>query len=54
MEALGVWLGVDPAGFQTDVVHPTSVGRWKKQLTTQQIDQILSIAGGNMERLRYL
>jgi hypothetical protein len=54
LTALGKWLGVDPAGFNWEDVHATSVGNHKSDLTRSELDEFMEIAGPTMTRLGYL
>jgi hypothetical protein len=54
LEELGESLGVDPAGFNSEGVRITSVGKYRRGLSTEQIDRIMAIAGPKMERLGYV
>lgn len=48
------WLGVDPAGFQVELLSTKSIGKHKKGLTPEEIKTVMAIAGPTMERLGYL
>ncbi len=54
LSALGDWLEVDPAGFSTEEVRASSVGKYKTSLSSEEIDQVLEIAGPTMQSLGYL
>lgn len=47
-------IGVDPAGFPTDMINPGSIGKFGKGLTSEELDTVLAVAGPTMERLGYL
>lgn len=47
-------IGVDPAGFPTDMIDPGSIGKYKKGLTPEELDTVMEVAGPTMERLGYL
>lgn len=50
---LGAWLGVDPAGFDEQMLRPTSVGNYQKILTDGELAEIMAVAGPTMARLGY-
>jgi len=45
---------VDPAGFPTKMVQNTSIGKYKRELTDDEMATVMEIAGPTMERLRYI
>ena len=47
-------LGLDPAGFPTDMINPGSIGKYKKGLTPEELETVMAIAGPTMARLGYL
>ncbi len=47
-------IGVDPAGFPTDMIDPGSIGKYRKGLTSEELDTVMEVAGPTMERLGYL
>jgi hypothetical protein len=47
-------LGLDAAGFPTDMINPSSIGKYEKGLTPEELDTVLKVAGPTMERLGYL
>ena len=47
-------IGVDPAGFPTDMINPGSIGKYQKGLTPEELETVMEIAGPTMERLGYL
>ncbi|WP_420643240.1 sulfotransferase family protein [Candidatus Leptofilum sp.] len=47
-------IGVDPAGFPTDMINPGSIGKYKKGLTPEELETVMEVAGQTMERLGYL
>lgn len=53
LEALGARLGVDPQGFRRQIVHSRSVGKYRQGLSTQELRDIITIAGPTMERYGY-
>ncbi|GJM40488.1 MAG: hypothetical protein DHS20C20_07700 [Ardenticatenaceae bacterium] len=48
------WLGVDPAGFQKELLSTESIGKHKKGLTPDELETVMQVAGPTMERLGYL
>jgi hypothetical protein len=46
-------LGLDLAGFPTDMINPSSIGKYKKGLTPEELDTVMAVAGSTMERLGY-
>ena len=54
LEALGRWLGVDPAGFQRKMIPDTSSGKHKKRLSEKELATVMEIAGPTMARLVYI
>jgi len=53
LEALGGWLGVDPDGFPVHLVRETSIGKYKKTLSSENLKIVEEIAGPTMKRLGY-
>jgi hypothetical protein len=51
---LAEYLGVELDGFRFDRVDNNRVGKYRGALTSEQIDQILNIAGSKMRILSYL
>ena len=47
-------IGVDPAGFPTDMIDPGSIGKYKKGLTPEELEAVMQVAGPTMARLGYL
>jgi hypothetical protein len=47
-------LGVDPAGFPTDMIDPGSIGKYQQGLTAEEVETIIRVAGSTMARLGYL
>jgi hypothetical protein len=54
LKRLGSWLGIEPAGFATEDIHARSIARYKKELSIEQIDRVMRIAGPTMERRGYV
>jgi hypothetical protein len=50
---IGQWLDLDPEGFRHERVRTTSLGKYKKELSRRQVEEVLSIAGDTMKRLGY-
>ncbi len=46
-------IGLDPAGFPTDMIDPGSIGKYHKGLSDAELETVLRIAGPTMERLGY-
>ena len=53
LPALGAWLGVDPDGFQHQMLRADSVGKYRTGLSEQETLDVLAIAGSTMRRLNY-
>jgi hypothetical protein len=51
--ALAHWLGIDPSGLRTQLIHSTRVGQYKDYLTKEELDKVLAIAGPKMVELGY-
>jgi hypothetical protein len=47
-------LGLDPAGFPTDMINPGSIGKFHKGLSAEEVETVLRVAGPTMQRLGYL
>jgi len=54
MQRLGTWLEVDPDRFDVTQVHTRSVSRYRDQLSGEELETILSVAGPTLSRLGYL
>jgi hypothetical protein len=50
---VGQWLNIDPSKMETNMVHTNSVGRHIYGLSTQELYDVINIAGPTMERLGY-
>jgi hypothetical protein len=50
---LGRVLGVDPAGFPTEMIHAASVGKHASGLAAEDLATVMDIAGPTMARLGY-
>jgi hypothetical protein len=50
---IAAYLGVDPAGFRISLVRGSSVGKFRTALSSEQVANIVEIAGPTMERLGY-
>ncbi len=48
------WLGVDPDGFNGQIVRSSSIGKHKTGLTDKELADVLDIAGPTLKRLNYL
>jgi predicted SAM-dependent methyltransferase len=53
MSALGRYLGVDPDGFTTSIIHDSGIGKHRDELSREQIQTIEEIAGPTMQRWGY-
>lgn len=53
LDELGENLGIDPGGFVTGEIRTSSIGKYRKGLSTKQIDRVMAIAGPTMQRLGY-
>ena len=47
-------LGIDSAGFPIDMINPSSIGKYKQGLSSEELEIVMGIAGPTMERLGYL
>lgn len=47
-------LGLDLAGFPTDMINPGSIGKYQKGLTPEELETVMAVAGPTMARLGYL
>lgn len=54
LAAFGNWLGVDPRGFQFQMLRSRWVGEYKQYLSDDKVARVMSVAGPAMERLGYL
>lgn len=54
MSELGDWLQIDPEGFDTRSIHAQSIGRYRQQLSADEIAIIEDIAGSALGRLGYM
>jgi hypothetical protein len=54
LRELGQWLDVDPAGFQCHMLHTRSIGNHRQVLSTQEVADVIAVAGPVMQRLNYL
>ena len=52
LQGLAAWLDVDPRGFQVNMVHGSSVGKYQTGLTRDEIDRVMQIAGPAMAETR--
>ena len=50
---IGEYLGVAPNGFKADIAQPDRIGKYKDELTVKQVDQLLYVAGDEMQALGY-
>jgi hypothetical protein len=54
LEELGEYLGVDPQGFDAKLIKKGKSARHQRELTDEDMEQILEVAGPTLERLGYL
>jgi hypothetical protein len=52
--SLAAYLHVDPALFDHNIVRPTSIGKFERGLSGEQLEPIMDIAGPTLTRLGYL
>jgi hypothetical protein len=53
LKLLGDWLELDPDGFRPGIVRADSVGKHRAELLSEDLDDVVRVAGGTMERLGY-
>ncbi len=53
IEALGNWLGVDPGGFPIEIIKHVNIGKYRRGLTSQELNDIEKTAGPVMAKLGY-
>jgi hypothetical protein len=51
---LANWLGVSPEGFNTRILNPCSIGKYKEGLTTAELAEVMDVAGPTLARLGYV
>lgn len=54
LKVLGKWLGIDPGGFPVKFIRDNRVSKYKNGLTTDEVEEIIHVAGPTMARLGYL
>ncbi len=54
LNRLAAWLAVDPAGFDSAMIRPTSIGKYQTGLTEAELETVMAIAGPTLARLGYL
>lgn len=52
--SLGDYLGVEPAGFSFKRVHDNSIGKFRSGLTSEELRDVMAVAGDTLDRLGYL
>jgi hypothetical protein len=52
-EGLGRWLGVDPSGFSDKLIQDTSIGKYQKGLSEEEVATVMETAGATMTRYGY-
>lgn len=50
---LGTYLEIDPSGFRREILHSGSLGRYRRALSTEDLEAIEAIAGDTLRRLGY-
>jgi len=50
---LGEWLGVDPAGFPTNTVDESNIGKFEQELGPGELELVLNVAAPVMQELGY-
>ncbi|OPZ88464.1 MAG: hypothetical protein BWY73_01658 [candidate division TA06 bacterium ADurb.Bin417] len=51
---LGRWLDVDPSAFPRRRIHDTSIGKYRQNLSADDLAAVTRIAGPALERLGYV
>ncbi|MBW2170448.1 MAG: sulfotransferase [Deltaproteobacteria bacterium] len=54
LKALGNWLGVDPAGFNAEVIRDNTIGKYKNGLSDIDLMTVMDVAGPTMAKMGYL
>jgi hypothetical protein len=54
LEALADRVGVDVDGFPGHMIHGSSVGRYRKSLSDDEVAAVVAVAGPTMSRLGYI
>ena len=53
LKVLGEWLGVDPAGFDAEMIRDTSIGKYENGLSDEDLRMVMDIAGPTMAKMGY-
>jgi len=53
LDALASFLEVDPTGFRDEIVRDTSIGKYRKGLTSDELGQVIAVTGPTLSRLGY-
>ena len=51
---LARWLSVSAEGFNTGILNPRSIGKYKKGLTAAELAEVMDVAGPTLARLGYV
>jgi hypothetical protein len=54
LSRLATWLDIDPAGFNSEMIQTTSIGKFQMGLTDTELDTVMAVAGPTLARLAYL
>jgi hypothetical protein len=54
LPGMAAHLGIAPGGFDTELVHSASLGKWRNVFSPGEVAEIESIAGPTLARLGYL
>lgn len=49
----GKFLGVDPAGFQGSILRSTSIGKYRRALTPEDLNILDGFGGETLRRMGY-
>jgi hypothetical protein len=53
LDALASFLEIDPTGFRDEIVRDTSIGKYRKGLTSDELGQVIAVTGPTLSRLGY-
>jgi hypothetical protein len=54
LNRLADWLAIDPAGFDSEMIRTTSIGKYQTGLTETELKTVMAIAGPTLARLEYV
>lgn len=54
LDRLADWLAIDPAGFNSGMICPTSIGKYQSGLTAAELESVMVLAGPTLARLGYV